>query len=151
MTAIVSIVTPQSAESAVNIEPGDLVRHYGTKQWGTVLQVRGPDGVPWHDSTAELLVRRHVKPMEPFDLMGEGWWSSGAIDKHVKPSPWMFFARVASGVAMARGAYLFGDLPSNMRQCGAETTASAAMTCMLACSEIDGCLPEYTELFWRGR
>ena len=61
------------------IEVGDLVRHYGTRQWGLVLEVRGPNGVPWRDGSQELRVRRYVRTLGTTlegwgDQHGEGWW-----------------------------------------------------------------------------
>ena len=53
---------------------GDVVRHYGTKQFGTVCQV-----MPTHYGV-ELVVDRIVD--HPWDQEGRGYWEGIRIDIH---------------------------------------------------------------------
>lgn len=57
---------------------GDHVRHYGTKQWGIVTEVR-----PTHYGV-ELVVDRIVD--HPSDVAGKGYWEGARIDLHKRKS-----------------------------------------------------------------
>jgi hypothetical protein len=71
-----------SASSDLPYQIGDRVRHYGTQQWGRVLEVK-----PWPlDGTDELRVRREPASTG-FAAGTEGWWSSHRVDQH-EPLTW---------------------------------------------------------------
>ena len=59
----------------MEVEVGDRVRHRGTKQWGTVLEV-----VPQRDGTSELHVKRDLPRFEG-DFTGDGWWATYHCDR----------------------------------------------------------------------
>lgn len=61
----------------IAIQIGDRARHRGTKQWGTVLEVR-----PQADGTAELVLQRDP-PRFPGDFEGTANWATYHLDKHV--------------------------------------------------------------------
>lgn len=62
---------------ADTIAVGDRVRHYGTKQWGTVLEV-----MPQRDGTAELKILRDP-PRFTGDSEGETQWATYHCGEHV--------------------------------------------------------------------
>lgn len=138
------------------IEVGDLVRHYGTQQWGTVLKVRGPDNVPWRDGSQEILVRRHLRSSSDNGWSApnrEGWWSSFAIDRRLTPRDrWsLVFARIAAAVALATVNYQQHELPTNLAGTRMQygTAVHVAISCLMQCAAIEGCLLERDELRWR--
>lgn len=53
---------------------GDRVRHYGTKQWGLVVEIKPT----WYG--VELLVERIVESNS--DFTGQGYWEGTRIDLH---------------------------------------------------------------------
>lgn len=63
---------------ATRVKVGDRVRHFNTRQWGDVLEVR-----PQSDGTAELRVKRDPNsPGAGMKFDGEGWWATYQIDEY---------------------------------------------------------------------
>lgn len=63
------------------IKVGDRVKHYGTKMWGTVLEV-----VPQLDGTSELKVQRD-EPFIPGGNNDPTWWATYHIGWHEPAAP----------------------------------------------------------------
>lgn len=61
------------------IAVGDRVRHHGTKQWATVLEVH-----PQRDGTAELVLERDP-PRYVGDDQGKAHWATYHCDRHERP------------------------------------------------------------------
>lgn len=67
-------------ETVCDVMVGDVVRHYGTKRWGKVLEV-----VPQRDGTSELRIRPERLPARYLQVLGDHnnirWWATYHVDR----------------------------------------------------------------------